>query len=278
MKALPEGCLSGLNIGYANGGIFTNRDVSWRGINVFCPTHKFYYLTGGSCILEFDDKTYRAKKGMWFFIPAGVKHSFYAEEGVVFEKFWLHFSLENGGNNLFSQVVLPRFVMAGDDRKLQSLFKNVFYFAKDESLYGILQLKSSILTLFSYYINLCGDYEIAQNGEGDAELLAVMAYIKQNLNKQISNTDLAQIADMHPNYFVRFFKNKMGITPAKYITTQKMEQAKIMLETTEQPVCDIMLALGYEDMSHFSRLFKHHAGYSPKQYREYFIKKAVFSQ
>ena len=276
MKTLPEGYLSGLNIGYANGGIFTNKDVSWRGINVFCPTHKFYYITSGSCVLEFDDKIYRAEKGMWFFIPAGVRHSFYAEEGVIFEKYWLHFNLENGGNNLFSHVMLPRFVAAGSERKLKSLFQHVFDFASCDDLTGTLRLKSSILELMAYYVKLCGQYKVAPMEEGDAELSSVMTYIKKNLHKQISNTALAEIAGMHPNYFVRFFKNKIGITPAKYITTQKMEQAKIMLETTNQPVNDIMLALGYEDMSHFSRLFKHHAGYSPKQYREYFIKKAVY--
>ena len=52
---------------------------------------------------------------------------------------------------------------------------------------------------------------------------------------------------MHPNHFIRFFKEKTGETPAKYIKARRMETAKRYLEETELSVKEIMLAIGEND-------------------------------
>ena len=148
-------------------------------------------------------------------------------------------------------------------------------YAGDENLGSILRLKSAILDLVAAYIEHAEKYEIAPREGNEAELSSVMTFIEKNLHKQITNAELAAVAGMHPNYFIRFFKDKTGITPAKYMTVQRIEQAKTMLETTEKPISDIMLELGFDDMSHFSKLFKRYAGYSPKHYREYYLKQEV---
>jgi len=278
LKELPESYLSGMNLSYADGGIFSNKNISWRGINVICPSHKFYYITHGSCVLQENNRTYEAKSGMWFLIPAGVRHSFYAEDGVVFQKYWLHFNLESSGNSFFSLVKLPRSIIVGNDRHIKNLFKNVFKFAGDERLSSILRLKSALLDLVAAYVERAEQYEIAPQKGDASELSNVMQFIEDNLQRQITNTELASVAGMHPNYFIRFFKDKTGITPAKYITVQRIERAKTLLETTEKPISEIMQQLGFDDISHFSSLFKHYAGYSPKYYREYYLKQEVHAR
>ena len=97
-----------------------------------------------------------------------------------------------------------------------------------------------------------------------------------NTTRPIPNAELAAVAGMHPNYFIRLFKEKTGTTPAKHITIQRIERAKTLLETTDLPISDIMHSLGFDDISHFSKLFKRYAGYSPRYYREYYLKQEVY--
>lgn len=276
MKELPEGYLSGMNVNYGAGGIFSNKHIHWRGMNIICPHNKFYYITSGSCILQENGISYEASAGMWFLIPAGMRHSFYAKEGVTFQKYWLHFNLETGGNNFFSLVKLPRYLVIGDDKQVKKQFKTVFQYAEDDSLYGILKLKVAILDLVAAYIERTAHYEIAPREETEAEIGSVFAYINEHINRPISNAELAAVAGMHPNYFIRLFKEKTGTTPAKHITIQRIERAKTLLETTDLPISDIMHSLGFDDISHFSKLFKRYAGYSPRYYREYYLKQEVY--
>ena len=75
---------------------------------------------------------------------------------------------------------------------------------------------------------------------------------------------------MHPNHMIRFFKNKTDQTPAKYVTMQKMEHAKRLLESSELNVTEIMERIGIDDLSHFSKLFKKLYAESPVKYKKNF--------
>ena len=252
MKELPEGYLSGMNVNYGAGGIFSNKHIHWRGMNIICPHNKFYYITSGSCILQENGISYEASAGMWFLIPAG--------------------ALDMHGVSLLMVLVL----VIGDDKQVKKQFKTVFQYAEDDSLCGILKLKVAILDLVAAYIERTAHYEIAPREETEAEIGSVFAYINEHINRPISNAELAAVAGMHPNYFIRLFKEKTGTTPAKHITIQRIERAKTLLETTDLPISDIMHSLGFDDISHFSKLFKRYAGYSPRYYREYYLKQEVY--
>ena len=67
---------------------------------------------------------------------------------------------------------------------------------------------------------------------------------------------------------VRTFKEKTGLTPSKYVRTIKMEKAKRLVEETDLSVLEIMSKVGFDDASHFSKLFKSHYGTSPQKWRK----------
>jgi AraC-like DNA-binding protein len=49
-----------------------------------------------------------------------------------------------------------------------------------------------------------------------------------------------------------------------------MERAKALLENTSLPISELMLLVGFEDLSSFSNFFKHYSGYNPKVFRRTF--------
>jgi transcriptional regulator GlxA family with amidase domain len=68
----------------------------------------------------------------------------------------------------------------------------------------------------------------------------------------------------------RRFKQACGTTPIQYLQALRIEQARKLLETTAFSIEKIINAVGYEDLSSFTRLFKKITGLSPSQYRTKF--------
>ncbi len=68
----------------------------------------------------------------------------------------------------------------------------------------------------------------------------------------------------------RRFRQTTGLSPLEYLHAIRTEEAKQMLETTDDPVEAVALQVGYEDAAFFGRLFKRKVGMTPAQYRKRF--------
>ncbi len=78
---------------------------------------------------------------------------------------------------------------------------------------------------------------------------------------------LAGVACLAPNYFLRMFRSVFGQTPHQYLTTVRLEHACRLLRETETPITEICYMVGYASPGSFSTLFRQHRGMSPRQYR-----------
>jgi len=84
------------------------------------------------------------------------------------------------------------------------------------------------------------------------------------------DTDLeaaARVACMSKHHFLRLFKQVFGETPHQFRTRRRLEIAQRLLRTTEWPVVQIGLEVGFENPGSLSRLFRTRLGVSPEQYR-----------
>lgn len=87
--------------------------------------------------------------------------------------------------------------------------------------------------------------------------------IAQHYTSSISLTTLAELSGRSLSSFKRDFQAVYNTTPAAWIREKRLEKAKEMLETTQLPVADICFSLGFENVSHFSRIFKAHFKKAP---------------
>jgi len=97
-----------------------------------------------------------------------------------------------------------------------------------------------------------------------------VAWLSARMEQPVSMQALA--SDMHVSYRTlnRRFLDVTGLSPLSYLHELRIDRAKELLECTAQPVEGIMLAVGYEDLSSFRRLFKRATGITPAQYRRQF--------
>ena len=65
----------------------------------------------------------------------------------------------------------------------------------------------------------------------------------------------------------REIRRKTGKTYTELVQEKRLNQAAFLLRTTERKVEDIALAVGYENISYFHRIFRREYGLSPRQFR-----------
>lgn len=98
--------------------------------------------------------------------------------------------------------------------------------------------------------------------------MKLMHYISENYHKEISLTSAGEALHMNPNYVSQMFKKETGNTLIRYITQLRMEDATRLLATTQKPVMEIALEVGFNDYFYFLKTFKKITGKTPTQYRE----------
>jgi AraC family transcriptional regulator len=100
-----------------------------------------------------------------------------------------------------------------------------------------------------------------------AQERVVREYIDENLLRDISLEELADLSRLSRFHFVRAFKKTTGWPPHQFILPQRVEHAKRRLSTSHEPIHSIARALGFGSPARFSVTFGKIAGCSPSQFR-----------
>ena len=107
----------------------------------------------------------------------------------------------------------------------------------------------------------------------DPSDLSYKSQINKVLDSDIYNMDLSLtlVADklgISTGYLSGIFKKIFGASFKEYVLTKRLEQAKLLLLSTQMKNYEIGEAIGFSDANYFSTAFKKHVGMSPKQYKE----------
>jgi len=105
----------------------------------------------------------------------------------------------------------------------------------------------------------------------DPLIAQVQAYLSANLAAPFALEQLAAQFYLTKRTLLRRFKTALNDTPLNYLQRLRVEQAKRLLETTNQAIEQIVQQVGYEDVSSFRKLFIQYAELTPSQYRQKFM-------
>ncbi len=93
-------------------------------------------------------------------------------------------------------------------------------------------------------------------------------FIRDNYNKSFSLDEVANTANLSPYHFIRIFKASTGKTPYDYLLDIKVEKAKELLKVNKYTITEICFRCGFNNLEHFSSVFKRKVGILPSQYRK----------
>jgi AraC family transcriptional regulator len=80
-------------------------------------------------------------------------------------------------------------------------------------------------------------------------------------------SDLAETAALSPSHFHHLFRAAYGRTPMQQLQARRLAVARRLLESTDLPVTEVALAVGFESLGSFSWLFHRRFGRSPRAWR-----------
>jgi len=106
-----------------------------------------------------------------------------------------------------------------------------------------------------------------RGGLAEWQRRAVIDFINDNLDRNISLKELASLVRLSPNHLCKAFARAMGMPPHQYHRRQRIERAKLLLADTHRSITDIVAATGYTASSNFATAFRQVTGLSPREFR-----------
>ena len=129
-----------------------------------------------------------------------------------------------------------------------------------------LEANSRMLHLFARLLETQGDIKKLTKEEKNLAKDA-KNYMDRMYSRDIRIQDVAGILHVHPNYLSTLFRREYDQSPREYLRKVRMNQAKLLLATTEYSISDISSDVGYTNPFQFSKVFKSCYGISPTEYR-----------
>ena len=93
-------------------------------------------------------------------------------------------------------------------------------------------------------------------------------YIKRNYMKKITLEEVSSYVFLSSSYFSKIFKEEIGSNFNTYLNRIRIEKSMSLLLNTNEGILQICEAVGFDDQSYFSKVFKKIAGVTPGKYRE----------
>ena len=112
---------------------------------------------------------------------------------------------------------------------------------------------------------------LARPKQHDDRLMSeCQAWIATNYGLANPVASMTERSGLPARTFARRFRRATGYTPIAYVQTLRIEEAKQMLEATDEAIETVAEEVGYQDVAAFRRLFKRLTGVSPGRYRDRF--------
>ncbi len=246
--------------------------------------YELLLVTNGRFKAIVDNETYFLKTGEAIFIHSHQVHSFLADcdstcsyESIVFDISLLSGLKYHTDQSSFilplisEELILP--TVFTDKKQSESLIsdyiKTIIRLYKQDKNANILEIKAYLYLLFSLLFKYADSpSKISPKQRRNTELIKnVLIYIEENLDKPLTTQILSKNLYLSSEHFCRLFKRATGRTPVDYINNLKMNKAAELLQFEDKKVIEIAFMLGFNNLSHFNRLFKRYMKKLPKEYK-----------
>lgn len=226
-----------------------------------------YTVRGKGC-LRFEDKEFLLTPDYCFYLPANYPHEYFTV-GDLWETHWITFdgyAVVDMLNELgFTSAMVKKL---DDVSRLERLFRKMFVTLKTDHLYGEITCSGLIYQYMIEASRIFFDKAVSDNSDRSRILMPVLNYIDENLTKDISLSQLCEIAKVSPQHLCRIFKEVLQLRPIEYISKKRIAKAKELLTGTDLRIADISFRVGYPDISYFGSVFKKYELMTPGEYRK----------
>lgn len=249
------------------------------------PTHRprgrldyqILYIAAGKVHFYFHGKEEIVPAGNMVLYRPKEEQRYYYYGADHTEVYWIHFTGNNVKNILRQYGIIDdvHVIHTGTSLEYKRLFLLMIQELKlhkaDYEEMLVIYLRELLIQLHRLIISKPRGKSLFLMNEIDA----AVQYFHANYQKAISIEEYAASHNMSTSWFIRNFKEYTNVTPAQYILSLRISNARTLLETTSYNVSEISNIIGYDNPLYFSRIFKKQCGMSPSEFRNQIKEHAV---
>jgi len=136
-----------------------------------------------------------------------------------------------------------------------------------ERIISFLEILNSLATTDDYTILNADGFAFEMAHQDSDKIEVIYKYINNHYQEHISLDEIAEIATMTVPAFCRYFKKTTGKTFTKLVNEYRIVHATKLLTESTISISDISFECGFNNFSHFNKLFKEFTGKSASKYR-----------
>ena len=189
------------------------------------------------------------------------------------EVYWVHFTGNNVKNILRKYGISDntRIIYTGISIEYKNLFMSMIEELNLQRISYEEMLVNYFIILLIHLHRLTLQKPRKKNLQNMNEMEQAAQYFRMHYNKPISIENYAASHNMSISWFIQNFRQYANTTPAQYIQSLRVTNAKMLLETTSYNITEISNLVGYENPLYFSRFFRKQCGMSPSQFRKQLV-------
>lgn len=242
-------------------GLFCGDDWNYKDLKA--PFTRLYVILEGEGVIEYHKRCMKLKAGLAYIIPSNMNFNCYTPKYM--KKLYVHFKCMQWSRiNVFDQVHdIPSCEIK------TSVFEPFIEVLEQECLADYWRVKGTMMQLIYEFVSLRSSEVLKVTDENSSqELSDLYARLKQGFSAKTRTSDIARELKISPSELSRLYKSATGVTLKYYLQQQLMEEAQVLLLTTNKSIKEIAAHLQYEDALYFTRVFRKCVGEAPTAYRE----------
>ncbi len=165
-------------------------------------------------------------------------------------------------------------ISPGDNSlEIRHLFRNIYEHSAKQTP------TASMTCQYLFRALLCMIYELMSGGivipahakeDSKANRLGrqIQIYVDEHVLENLSVQSVADHFNISPAYVFRLFKQVTGTSLMQYIIQRRMGEAQTLLLITDLSITEVAKRVGYDNLSHFVKMFTQNIGMSPRKYRK----------
>jgi AraC family transcriptional regulator len=246
--------------------------------HVSAPDHLLFFVAAGSCDIRYrtdmPDARRRLSLGSFCFVSSGYEFERLSWKGSRAEAIVVairDIGADPNPIDAFGRTDALFDVYIGvQDARVATLLDLMRSEIESGCPTGVTYAEALSLALASRVASLCAsapDTDRRVAPLSSRQLARIIEHIVKNVSEPLTIDRLAAVANMSSFHFARCFKQTAGMTPHQFVIRERILQARKMLASTDKPVGDIAMSLGFASQSHFADVYRKITGRTPRRDR-----------